>query len=111
VRAKPDFGYLNAVTLSIINLTFFGFYPSSLSESPIYARPRQNGFYVIVALAAVLLGPTKILQCTCECGFWLISLFGPSKILCLIVNEYLGLEFWLDQPKICSLVVNVNFCS
>jgi hypothetical protein len=66
---------------------------------------------VIVFVAAVLVGPTKIVQSTRECGFLVIAFFGPTEILSLIVNEYLDLEFWLDQPKIYSLVVNANFCS
>jgi hypothetical protein len=66
---------------------------------------------VIIFVAIVLVGPTKIVQSTRECGFLVIAFFGPTEILSLIVNEYLDLEFWLDQPKIYSLVVNANFCS
>ena len=66
---------------------------------------------MIVFVVVVLVGPPKIVQFTREYGFLVIAFFGPIEILSLIVNEYLGLEFWLDQPKIYSVIVNANLCS
>jgi hypothetical protein len=62
-------------------------------------------------VAAILVGPTKTVQSIHECSFLVTAFFGPTEILSLIVNEYLGFEFWLDQPKIYNLIVNANFYS
>jgi hypothetical protein len=106
--------YLNVVRLSFVSLAFLVLYPFSLSRSVMYGRSRQNGFYVIVSMEVSLFGPTKIVQCTHECGYWLIFLFAHSEFISLTENEYSGLEFWLDQPKICILVgiadLSSQFC-
>jgi hypothetical protein len=92
----------------------FWFSILSLSRSAMYGRSRQNGFYVIISVEVSLFGPTKIVQCTHECGYWLIFLFAHSEFISLTENEYSGLEFWLDQPKICILVgiadLSSQFC-
>jgi hypothetical protein len=106
--------YLNIVRLSFVSLAFLVLYPFSLSRSAMYGRSRQNGFYVIVSVEVSLFGPTKIVQCTHECRYWLIFLFAHSEFISLTENEYSGLEFWLDQPKIYILVgiadLSSQFC-
>jgi hypothetical protein len=55
-----------------------------------------------VNLAFLVLYPFAL--STHECGYWLVFVFAYYEIISLTENEYSGLEFCLDQPKICILV-------